>query len=387
MEYGDPAGNNCRFIVEDVTGDLSERLSTFDAGEHHDQVVAHMTDSISFPPGKLPADILERLLRTYTSSIHGVVVGSSIGEDAAAIDFGEKYLLAKTDPVTFVAEDIGTYTIFVNSNDIAAMGGRPLWFLATVLLPEKGATPELVERIFEQLSSACRRIDAAFCGGHTEVTVGIDRPIVIGTMLGEVEKGRLITTGGARPGDDILLTKAIAIEGTSILARERGEELGGLFGEEILRRCRNLAEMPGISVLEDARIATREGRVHSMHDPTEGGLANALHEVAAAANVGLIVEEERIPILDECRILCRHYGLDPLGLIASGSLLIMVEPSDSGRITRSLEEAGVPAAIIGKITGKEKGVKIRIEGRIEDLPRFDRDEITKILESDHSGFP
>ena len=338
-----------------------------------------MKDPISFPPGKLPAAILERLLRTYTSSIHGVVVGASIGEDAAAIDLGDRYLLAKTDPITFVAEDIGTYAIFVNANDIASMGGRPRWFLATVLLPENGTTPELVERIFEQLSSACRRIDVAFCGGHTEITAGIDRPIVIGTMLGEAEKGRLITTGGARPGDDILLTKAIAIEGTSILARERGGELAGLFGEEILRRCRNLAETPGISVLEDARIATREGRVHSMHDPTEGGLANALHEVAAAADVGLVVEEDRIPILDECRILCRHFGLDPLGLIASGSLLIMVDPSDSEKITRSLEEAGVPAAIIGRITGKEQGVKFSGEGRIRDLPRFERDEITKIL--------
>jgi hydrogenase maturation factor len=322
------------------------------------------------------------MIRTYTSSVHGVVVGASIGEDAAAIDFGEKYLLAKTDPVTFVAEDIGTYTIFVNSNDIASMGGRPRWFLATVLLPENGTTEELVERIFDQLSSACRRIDVAFCGGHTEITVGIDRPILIGTMLGEVEKDRLITTGGARPGDEILLTKAIAIEGTSILARERGEEIAGLFGEEFLRRCRNLAEKPGISVLEDARIAMQGGRVHAMHDPTEGGLANALHEVAAAAGVGLLVEEDRIPILDECRILCRHYSLDPLGFIASGSLLIMVEPSDSGKIKRSLEEAGVPAAIIGRITGKEEGVKSRSEGRTKDLPRFDRDEITKILQRD-----
>jgi hydrogenase maturation factor len=335
---------------------------------------------MSFPPGKLPVEFLGRLIRTYTSTIHGVVVGASIGEDAAAIDIGEKYLLAKTDPVTFVAEDIGTYTIFVNSNDIAAMGGRPLWFLATVLLPEKGATPELVEGIFEQLSSACGRIDVAFCGGHTEITAGIDRPIVIGTMLGEVEKNRLVTTGGARPGDDILLTKAIAIEGTSIIAREKGEELARLFGKEILHRCRNLAEKPGISVLEDVRIAMRNGRVHSMHDPTEGGLANALHEVAAAADVGLVVDEDRIPVLDECRVLCRHYGLDPLGLIASGSLLIMVEPSDSGKIMHSLEEAGVPAANIGRITRKERGVKSRSEGRIQDLPKFARDEITKILE-------
>jgi hydrogenase maturation factor len=332
------------------------------------------------PPGKLPVEILERLIRTYTTSIHGVVVGSSIGEDAAAIDFGEKYLLAKTDPITFVAEDIGTYTIFVNANDIATMGGRPLWFLATVLLPEKGTTPELVERIFGQLSSACERIDAAFCGGHTEITVGIDRPIVIGTMLGEVEKDRLITTAGARPGDDIILSKAIAIEGTSIMARERARELAGAFGEEFLHRCRMLAEEPGISVVEEARIAMRSGKVHSMHDPTEGGLANALHEVAAAADVGLVVDEDRIPILEECRLLCRHFGLDPLGFIASGSLLIMVEPGDSRKVIRSMNQEGVTAENIGKITGKEQGVKIRSKGRLKDLRRFDRDEIARILE-------
>jgi hydrogenase maturation factor len=164
------------------------------------------------------------------------------------------------------------------------------------------------------------------------------------------------------------------------MAREKSEELARLFGGEFLRHCRNLAEKPGISVLEDARVAVRDGQVHSMHDPTEGGLANALHEVAAAADVGLVVEGDRIPILDECRVLCRHYGLDPLGLIASGSLLIMVEPSDSGKIMRSLEEAGVPAAKIGRITRKEQGVKIESEGGIKDLPRFDRDEIAKILE-------
>jgi hydrogenase maturation factor len=319
------------------------------------------------------------LIRTHTTSIHGVVVGAGVGEDAAAIEFGGKYLLAKTDPITFVAEDIGTYAIYVNSNDIATMGGTPRWFLATVLLPEKGTTPELAERIFRQLSSACRRIDAAFCGGHTEITVGIDRPIVIGTILGEVEKDRLITTAGALPGDDILLSKAIAIEGTSILAREKGGELAAAFGEEFVRGCRHLSEVPGISVLADARIAVRNGEVHSMHDPTEGGLANALHEVALAAGVGVVVEEARIPVLAECRVLCGHFGLDPLGLIASGSLLVMVEPADSENVMRSMMHAGISVEKIGKITRKEEGVKIRHRDGIRDLPMFERDEIAKVL--------
>ncbi len=336
---------------------------------------------MNIPPGKLPAEILEKMIKKYTSSINGVVVGSSIGEDAAAIDFGETCLLAKTDPITFVAEDIGTYTIFVNANDIATMGGIPRWFLAVILLPETSTTPRLVEKIFRQLSSACKKIGVAFCGGHTEITVGIDRPVVIGTMLGEVEKSRLVTTAGAKAGDDIILTKAIAIEGTSILARERGEEIAGAFGGEVLRACRKLADHPGIGILKEAGIAVRSGRVHSMHDPTEGGLANALHEVAAAAQKGLVVENGRIPVLKECRMLCDHFGLDPLGLIASGSLLIMVDPGDSGKVIRALEDAGVPAAKIGKIAPKTEGVKICDGGRIRDLPRFDRDEIARILES------
>lgn len=334
---------------------------------------------MDLPPGKLPVDLLERMIRAYTSSLHGVAVGAAIGEDAAAIDLGDRYLLAKTDPITFAAEEIGTYAIFVNSNDIAAMGGRPLWFLATVLLPEKATTPELVESIFRQLSTACRKIDVAFCGGHTEITVGIDRPIVVGTMLGEAAKDGLVTTAGAREGDAILLTKAVAIEGASILAREKRGELLAAFGDRFVDACARLSEVPGISVLEEARIAMRHGRVHSMHDPTEGGLANALHEVAAAADVGLVVDEERIPVLEECRVLSRHYGLDPLGLIASGSLLIMLEPDDAGAVLRSLASAGIRAARIGTITHRDRGVKIRREGRIADLPRFARDEIVKVL--------
>lgn len=331
------------------------------------------------PTGKLPQDILERMLRTYTTPGRGVVVGPSIGEDATAIDIGDRYLLLKTDPITFVAEDIGTYAININANDIATMGGRARWFLATILLPERHTTPELVEEIFRQLSGACERIGASLCGGHTEITPGLDRPVVIGMMVGEVAKERLITTGGARPGDDIILTKAIALEATSIMAREKDEELKKVFGEDFVARCRELIHKPGISVVEDADIAMRSGRIHSMHDPTEGGLATGLYEVARAADVGLIIYEESIPILEECRSLSTHFGLDPLGLIASGSLLIMVDPGDTERVISTLKEEGIPATLIGKVLPKGEGLKMRRGGQIVELPRFERDEITRIL--------
>jgi len=334
---------------------------------------------MNIPVGKLPLDLLERLLKAYTSSNKTVVVGPLVGEDATAIDIGEKYLLVKTDPITFVAEDIGTYAININANDIATMGGEPKWFLATILLPEKSTTPELVENIFWQLSSACKKIGISLCGGHTEITASMDRPIIIGTMLGEVEKDGLITTAGARVGDDILLTKAIAIEAISIIAREKTEEIKSIFGEEFVDRCKNFIENPGISVLKDANIARKYGTIHSMHDPTEGGLATGLLELARAADTGLIVDEESIPILTECKTLCEYYDLNPLGLIASGTLLITLDPEDTKKVLEGFKNEGIPATKIGKILPKEEGLKMKKKGQTVDLPCFERDEITKIF--------
>ncbi len=333
----------------------------------------------TIPPGKLPIGLLDRLVKRYTDTSNGVVVGASIGVDATVIDFSGRYLIAKTDPITFVADDVGLYAICVNANDIAAMGGIPKWFLATILLPEKGTTEARAREIFSQLARACRGMDVAFCGGHTEITFGIDRPIVVGQMLGEVDKKRLITAGDAKAGDDVVITKGIAIEGVSIIARERGEELKGGFPARFIRKCAAFVKIPGISVLKDARIATGAGGVHAMHDPTEGGLATGLYELAAASNVGVEVDNDRIPILPECRRLCDYFSLEPFGLIASGALIIASNHKYTARILRALERAGVLARVIGKVTAKKMGVKIRRDGKLRPLLPFERDEITKIL--------
>ena len=330
--------------------------------------------------GKLPLNLLARMIEAYTSSDERVKVGPSIGEDATAVDMDDRYLLLKTDPITFVTEDIGTYTVRINANDIATMGGKPLWLLTSILLPEKHTTDELVEEIFRQLSIACKEIGVSLCGGHTEITPGIDRVIIAGAMIGEVKKDGLITTGGAKIGDDILLTKAIAVEGTSVIARRKGADLEAVFGSDFVQKCKGFTEHPGLSILKDAEIAGRYGDIHSMHDPTEGGLAAGLLELASAADVGLIVEEECIAVFPECQTLCRHYGLDPLGLIASGSLLISVNPRDTGKVLEALANNGIPAAKIGSILPKERGLKIKKHGEILDLPVFDRDEITKIFD-------
>ena len=328
--------------------------------------------------GKLPAEELARMLAQHARQDGRVVVMPGIGKDATVISFADQYLVAKTDPITLATDQIGWYVVHVNANDVAAMGGNPRWFLATLLLPEGKTGPEEVESTFAQIAAACQEVGAVLCGGHTEITHGLERPIVVGQMLGEVEKSKLVVPERARPGDEILLTKGIAVEGTAILARER-RELGQRFGEDWMTRCRNFLRAPGISIVREARIANEAAEVHAMHDPTEGGLATGLHELACAAGVGMLVEKEKILVLPETALLCRELQLDPLGLIASGALLIVATPGDSARILTALEAEGIRASVIGKIWEKDKGVKLMRDGQVQDLPFFSQDELARFL--------
>jgi len=332
----------------------------------------------TLPSGKLPLKLLDRLLKKYTKSDKSVIIGPSVGLDCAVIDFGGRFLLAKTDPITFVSEDIGLYAISVNANDIAVMGGVPRWFLATVLLPEGKTTFAAAERIFSGISRACETLGISFCGGHTEITRGIDRPIVIGQMLGEVGKKDLISSAGARCGDDIILTKGIALEAASIIVREKERELKGVFSTGFLKRCRGFVKK--LSVLEDARIALKHGRVHAMHDPTEGGLSMGLYELAIASNAGITVEKDKIIFVEESVELLSYFGLDPMGAIASGALLLSVSPQDSGKIINAYKKAGIKSAVIGAVTDKNRGMRIVLEnGKTEPLKVYQRDEIVRLF--------
>ena len=333
------------------------------------------------PPGKLPPDLLNKLLKKYALPGPGVVVGPGIGLDAAVVDAGipGEYLLLKTDPITLVGEDIGFYAVNINANDIACMGGTPRWFTAAVFLPEGRTDEALVESIFRSLSETCASIGAALTGGHTEVTHGIDRPIIVGNLTGTVPKDGLKTAAGVRPGDAIILTKGIAIEAVSIIARERREELLRHYPGEYVERCAGFIRDPGISVVKDARIALEAGDVHALHDPTEGGLSSGLYEMAEAAGVRLEIDAERMLALPEAAELLGRYGLDPLGTIASGSLLIAAPEGEAGKIVSALRSGGVRAARIGKATGGPKGVSLAREGVTEDFPRFQTDCITKIF--------
>jgi hydrogenase expression/formation protein HypE len=331
-------------------------------------------------PGKIPPDLLQRLLTTYAKEDPRVVVGAAVGEDAAVIDMGNRYLIAKSDPITFATDAIGYYAVVVNANDIATRGGQPKWFLATLLLPEDRTTEALVESIFAQIYQACETFGIALIGGHTEVTYGIDRPILSGHMLGEVAPDALVTTGGAQVGDVLLLTKGICIEGASIIAREREADLRHHgISDALIQRAKNLLYEPGISIVRDAQVACNAGQVHAMHDPTEGGLAMAIHEVATAARAGIVVEYDEIPLLEETALLCQAYGLNPLGTIASGALLIVASTEEASTIQGALHSSGIRCAAIGQIVPAAEGVMLTSGQGRQPLPRFVRDEITKLF--------
>ncbi len=334
------------------------------------------------PTGKLPPALLRIFLARYTShSDSRLAVGPGLGLDAAAIDLGDRYVVATTDPITFVTGEIGSYALAVNANDVAAMGAVPRWFLATLLLPARHTTSRTASRLFSEVSRACREIHVTLCGGHTEITDAVTRPVVVGCLLGECPKNRLVTAAGARVGDAVLLTKGIPIEAVSILARERHDELRRRYPARFVARCRRYFRNPGISVVRDAQLALAVGGVHAMHDPTEGGLSAALYELAEAAHVGIRIDERAIPILPEGRRLCDDFGLDPLGAIASGALLICADPKRAPVIVRRLARAGIPATRIGTIVPARNGVRmVTHDGRIRSVPRFTVDEIARALE-------
>jgi hydrogenase maturation factor len=335
--------------------------------------------NMKLPVGKLNPEFLGKLLSAIPRKDKRVIIGSRVGDDATIIDFGDKYLIAKTDPITFVSDDIAWYCININVNDIAVMGGEPKWFLATALMPEGKTSKKDIERLFKNLISSLKRINVTFCGGHTEITPNLNRPIIIGQMLGEVQKNNLINKDSIKCGDLIILVKGIAIEATSIIAREKEDSLNKIFGKGFVKKAKNFIKIPGLSILKEARIALNSAKLSAMHDPTEGGLLGGLYELALLSNTGFVIEKEKIYVYPECKKIASKFNLDPLKLIASGSLIIISNPDESKKIMKSFKERNIKSEVIGRITPKLNGYKIIERGKKIKIEIPIVDEIGKIL--------
>lgn len=342
---------------------------------------------MNLPVGKLKHDFLKELLPTHDRNT-SVIVGPQLGEDAAVIALGDTYIVATSDPITFATEDIGWYVVCVNSNDIAAMGAVPKWLLVTLLLPEDATTPTMVRDIMAQITQACTAFDIALCGGHTEVTAAVTQPVVIGQMMGVTHKNSLFTSADANVGDALILTKGLGIEATAIIARECEDQLREKYDTQFLEQAKNYLTDPGISVLKDAEIAIATGGVHAMHDVTEGGVTTAVYELATAAALGVTVYSDKLlgnsSVLygNITRTLCDMFGLNPLGVISSGAMLIASAPEKGERICQALGMAGINADIIGRFLPPEHGLWLEdTTGTQHPLPIFETDEIAKLFSS------
>ncbi len=328
--------------------------------------------------GKLPPGLLrEVVLDSLPPLDDRVLVGPSVGEDAAVIDYGDRVLVVHSDPITGAVRNIGWLAVHIACNDVATQGARPLWILPVVLVPP-GWGVEGLRAIVSDIRRATEELRVSVVGGHTEFTPGIDRPILAVTVLGEAPRDRYVTTSGCRPGDLIILTKGLAIEGAAIIASEMEEELAGVLGRGVVEEAKGLIRM--ISVVEDALTAVSAGGVHAMHDPTEGGVAGGLQELAIASGVGVVAYEERMPMHPAARRVLEAVGADPLTTISSGSLLIAADRGAADGILASLRRRGIEARVVGEVVGDPgRRVVVRRDGSVLDLGGEVRDDLWRVL--------
>lgn len=341
-------------------------------------------DSISgpLPAGKLPHALLGQLLASLPHDDPQLLVGPTVGEDAAVIDFApgcERLLVAKSDPITFATDQIGYYAVNVCANDLAVAGATPRYYFPTLLLPAGESDAALARTIFAQIGDACRQMGIAVAGGHSEITPAVVQPVVAGSMLGEVLRQRMVASSGCRPGDLLLLAGSAPVEGISLIAREKRSDLLALgWPAAQIDAAAAYLYTPGISVLKPALLAADAGLVTAMHDPTEGGIATGVLELALAAGGGVEIDLDAVPVPPLGRKLCAIFGLDPLGVIASGALLATAAPDHADALLALWAEAGWPGAVIGRILPRAGDYRATRRGAAVPFPTFDVDEITRL---------
>jgi hydrogenase maturation factor len=323
-------------------------------------------------PGKIPIDILNQtVLKMTGADSNKVVTPPKAGLDFAAIELGDCYLIVSADPVTGVKDEIGSYAVNVSANDVATCGSRPQFIESVVLMPEKSRAMD-VRRIAEQMHQTSKTLGLAIVGGHTEVTLGLTRPIVMVTAFSLVKN--YISSEDAELGDILMMTKSAGLEGTAAIARE-----GGLPGKKIPaglagRAGRLIAKL---SIVEEAARAYATGSVHAMHDCTEGGVIGACYEMSLAAGLGFELRESAVPVAQETREICSLFSLDPLKLIGSGSVLMAVQRGKDAEVKGALN--GIcDVAAVGEFTDSKR-ILVRKNGRESAVRSAPMDELWRAV--------
>lgn len=328
----------------------------------------------SMKVGKISETVLKRsVFKQIRHRREEVLVRPSVGEDCSVLEFEEdEVMVLSTDPITGTIEDIGTFAVHVTANDIASSGAEFVGIMLTILLPPPFEEKKLKELI-KEIEEECQALNVEIIGGHTEITRAVNQPILTVTGVGKIKKEDLVTTKGVTPGQEVVLTKWIGLEGTAIIAKAKERELQSKYTQEFIDQGKDF--LTYISVVPEAKIAKELG-VSSMHDITEGGVFGALWEVAAASNVGIEVDLAKIPIRQETVEVCEFFDLNPYMLMSSGSLLIVTDHAN--HLVEVFNRHNIAATVIGRITeGKERIVINEDEKRYLEPPKSD--ELYKVV--------
>ena len=325
--------------------------------------------------GKVPVDILNRIvLDPINNNKHkrkDVVIRPSTGEDCSAVDTEGEICVLSTDPITASGSNAGYLVVHINCNDAASAGAEPIGILLTALLPEH-STEEDLSDIINGVYKAAGELGIEVLGGHTEITAAVNKPVVSGTVVAKTKGRNFISSSGAKTGQDIIMTKWAAIEGTSIIANDYEDRLAETMDIAEIAEAKKLAEL--ISVVKEGRIAADFGAT-AMHDATEGGIFGAVWEVAECSGTGLELYADKIPVLECTRKICNAAGVNLYRLISSGTMIITA--FDGEKLVAQLKESGVNAAIIGKIT--DGGRYVIAGGERKELVPQEKDEIYNVF--------
>ncbi len=326
--------------------------------------------------GKVPPRILEEFVFSNLGARNRrIICGPAIGLDNAVVTLDGIKVIVSSDPITGAKENLGRLGVIVSTNDVALTGARPEFLTIVLILPPKTREDD-IGRIMAEASKEARKLGVSIIGGHTEYSSRVTNPIFIGTSIGWTKRRRLISSSGAKAGDDLIVVGEAGVEGTSILASDLKEKLlkKGMNPSKIERATRLVSRL---SIVKPSLISA--DYASAMHDPTEGGILGGIYEICEASRKGCIIDLSSIPINQETREICGRLGLDPLKLISSGCLLTTSKSRYSQRLMKELRKAGFKAKVIGKIIADRKrriGLSRGKEMAIDELPQ---DELWRAL--------
>lgn len=327
--------------------------------------------------GKMSNELLnESILSRLAHQRDDILIGPGIGEDCAAIAFGDLACVLTTDPITGATKDIGKIAVHISCNDIASSGLKPIALLMTLLLPLDASETD-ARTIMAQAHQTASEMNVAIIGGHTEYTSAVNRPVVSVTAVGKGEKTQLTATAGAKSGDLLVMSKWAGLEGSAIIANEKTSELEakGMTPAEIESA---VSLLDHLSVVPEGCMAA-SFNVHAMHDVTEGGIYGAVWELCQASGLGAVVYEQEIPLLAATKQICSAFALDPYRLISSGSMLMAMEEVDFRQFKEEAEKNNLLITAIGKISDN-KDILVDSGTKRTTMSAPDVDELYKVFQ-------